>query len=205
MPSTDVIIGFKAHLGWLAAVAVRAGGNEPEPVQALRIDLFSDQPRETREPYHVAGGWHGLQRVARPRRPSTVIEQARIKQAALAAACLQRVRTEMGNEGWCWRKAVMLTGRGVLGDLDDALKSHASIHIAEGEAVRKAVRVAVGEMQVACIDQDEKSTLVEAGNKLRTSPEALDSRLKQCRPPQARSWTKEHRIIAAAAWLAASA
>ena len=52
------------------------------------------------------------------------------------------------------------------------------------------------------MNQDEKSALGGAADKLNLSTGELDERLKGLRPPEARSWTKEHRVIAAAAWLA---
>ena len=54
-----ICIAFKAHLGWVNAVAVHADADEPSPVFAERVELLGAGNREVVEPYHVAGGWHG--------------------------------------------------------------------------------------------------------------------------------------------------
>ena len=71
MTAIPVAVGFKAHLGWLSAVALTLNPDAPEPVLATRLDLFTDQPRDVREPFHVAGGWDGLQRTEPAEEPPT--------------------------------------------------------------------------------------------------------------------------------------
>jgi len=202
MSSPLVTVGFKAHLGWLAAVAVRANTDEPWPLAAERLDLFADQPREIREPYHVAGGWDGLTRVDPPADPAALIEKSLALQATRTEARLLRYHVELSEAGLQWRHAVVLIGRGIVHDLQNTLSSHAHIHIAEGEAVRQATRTALSHMRLPWVEQDEKSALAGASGLLKISKEELENRLEQRRPEQARSWTKEHQTIAAAAWLA---
>ena len=204
MPETEVTVGFKAHLGWLAAVTVAARASAPQPLDAVRLDLFADQPREVREPYHVAGGWDGLTQVAKPDDPAAVVKRAAAQQVRHTASAFERFRGELEHAGLQWRSAVLLIGRGIVHDLEETLQSHAHIHIAEGEAVRAATRAALTKIGVPYVEQDEKSALAGAADKLSTSAEALEAQLKQARPPNVRSWTKEHRTIAAAAWLAQS-
>ena len=199
----DVTVGFKAHLGWLAAVTIETAADEPRPLAASRLDLFTDQPREIREPYHVAGGWDGLEQVAKPDNPAAVIERACAAQARHTVAGLTLFRSEMADAGLRWQGAVVLATRGVVHELEYTLQSHAHIHIAEGDAVRSATRTALQALAIPYVDQDEKSALAGAADKLGTSAAQLDARLKALRPPDTRSWTKEHRVIAAAAWLAA--
>jgi hypothetical protein len=54
-------------------------------------------------------------------------------------------------------------------------------------------------MNIEQVDQDEKSTLAKAAQVL--NHEDCDSLMKGLRPPGARSWAKEERLIALAAWL----
>ncbi|MFP6814508.1 MAG: hypothetical protein VB948_12875 [Pseudomonadales bacterium] len=54
-------------------------------------------------------------------------------------------------------------------------------------------------MNIEQVDQDEKSTLAKAAQAL--NHEDCDSLMKGLRPPGARSWAKEERLIALAAWL----
>jgi hypothetical protein len=96
----------------------------------------------------------------------------------------------------------VLTGRGVLGtDLERILASHAQIHIAEGEAVRDATRAALAVLNIACVDQDEKSIAAAAAQRWHCSPAACDERVRRARPASANVWRKEERLIALGAWL----
>ncbi len=202
MSAVPVAVGFKAHLGWLSAVALTLNPEMPEPVLAVRLELFADEPRAVREPYHVAGGWDGLQRVLLPDYPARLVRRGRMRQDELTLNRLSRFRAELEASGCQWRQAVMLTGRGTAGDLADTLRSHARIHVAEGEAVRQAGRAALQSLKVPCTDQDEKSAMALAGERLGRTTAELDTLLGNRRPPDTPSWNKEHRTICAAVWLA---
>ncbi|MCZ6710899.1 MAG: hypothetical protein O7B25_11095, partial [Gammaproteobacteria bacterium] len=54
-------------------------------------------------------------------------------------------------------------------------------------------------MNIEQVDQDEKRTLTEAAHAL--GHQDCDSLMKGLRPPGAKSWAKEERLIALAAWL----
>ncbi|HIG43864.1 MAG: hypothetical protein ABGY96_25175 [bacterium] len=96
----------------------------------------------------------------------------------------------------------MLTSRGWLGDdLEHILGSHAHIHVAEGEAIRSATRLALDAMGTVFIEQDEKSTLPEASRQLNCNLLDCDSMMKRLKPADAKSWRKEERLIALGAWL----
>jgi hypothetical protein len=194
-----VCVAFKAHLGWVNAVAVLARRSRPTPVHAERIDLFSADDREAVEPYHVAGGWHGLDQGPRPENPEAVIRRGRAKQAAAAVERLARLKGDLDAAGLDWQRAVVLTARGWLGDLEHILGSHAHIHVAEGEAIRDATRAALADLQILSTDQDEKSIAELAGKRLRVDD--CDAMMKELRPVGIRSWRKEERSIALGAWL----
>ena len=195
-----VCVAFKAHLGWVNAVAVTIGANAPTPVHAQRIDLLDGKDREALEPYHVAGGWAGLEQARRPSNPGVVIRRGRRKQVAAAKKKLIAFRELLKREDLQWRRGVVLTSRGRLGeDLEHILGSHVHIHVAEGEAIRDATRAALKAMDIEQVDQDEKSTLTEAANRL--SCKDCDSLMKNLRPSGAKSWRKEERLLALGAWL----
>ena len=54
-------------------------------------------------------------------------------------------------------------------------------------------------MNIEQVDQDEKSTLADASHALNRND--CDSLMKGLRPPGVKSWAKEERLIALAAWL----
>lgn len=195
-----VCVALKAHLGWMNAVAVEIDSRTPKPVHAQRVDLLNAEDREVTEPYHVAGGWSGLERVPPPEDPVAVIRRGRQAQVRLAKSALATFRSMLEQQGFLWVRAVVLTGRGRLGDdLKHILGSHAHIHIAEGEAIRDAARSALKVLNIGSVNQDEKSILVEARSTL--DCEDCDGLMKGLRPPDAKSWAKEERLIALAAWI----
>lgn len=198
----SVCIAFKAHLGWVNAVAVRVDRKAPTPVHAQRVDFFDGDDRAVSEPYHVAGGWQELDRVPRPADPGAVIAKGHKAQAKCAKKQLQMFRKTLEGRGLLWTRAVMLIGRGIVHEnLEDILGSHAHIHVAEGEAIRDATRAALVTLKIDYCDQDEKSILETVAQKTGDTPAGCDDRMKGLKPQTARAWAKEDRVIAWGAWL----
>lgn len=193
-----ICVAFKAHLGWVNAVGVRAEADEPSPVFAERVELLGTANREILEPYHVAGGWHGLEKGLRPDNPAEIIRRGREQQADSALDRLAMFRGTI-EQRFRWQSAVMLTSRGRLGDMEHMLRSHAQIHVAEGESIRDATRAALDELGIPCTNLDEKSILGEAAIQL--GVEDCDAFMKERRPKETGSWRKEERVIALGAWL----
>jgi hypothetical protein len=200
MAMAAVCIAFKAHMGWVNAVAVAIDAPKPKPLLARRVDLFEGQGREVVEPYHVAGGWDGLERVPQPPDPAKVISAGRKKQVAATKKQLRAFQKSLVGQGLDWQRAVVLVGRGWMGHtLEEILGHHAHIHVYEGEAVRDATRSALDAIGVPWIEQDEKSVPELAASELRVRDS--DGFMKPLRPDGVRSWTKEERLIGLAAWL----
>jgi len=198
----SVCVAFKAHQGWVNSVAIDTASSTPAPVLAQRIELFEAGDREVTEPYHVAGGWHGLKQVPRPSNPSAVIARGRKRQVAAAKKQITAYLKVLEQNDLQWTLAVILIGRGKLADdLERILGSHAHIHIAEGEAVRSAMRAALDTINIDYVVQDEKSVLADAGRELDLGEDQCDSYLRELKPAGTRSWRKEERLIALGAWL----
>lgn len=118
----------------------------------------------------------------------------------MAKSKLAKFNAELTLQQYDWQRAVVLTGRGIShDDLEDILGSHAHIHVAEGEATRDATRASIDALKIAYINQDEKNitSLCEAA----LSCADADEFMKLRRPENAKSWTKEHRVIGLGAWL----
>lgn len=200
----DIVAAFKAHLGWVNVVCVRAIASQPEPLRVDRVELFQDAPREVREPYHVAGGWHGLKKSPRPPEPAAIIRNGRRRQVTATRKALKGYALALKNAGCQLRAAVVLTGRSrPFEGLEDILGSHAHIHVAEGEAVREATRRALTAESVPWANIDEKSILEVAAAELDRTTAACDTLVKAARPEAARHWSKEERWLALGAWLGA--
>ena len=196
-----VCVAIKAHMGWVNAVAVLIDTESPTPLHIRRIDLIDGEDREAAEPYHVAGGWHGLEQSPRPADPAAIIRRGTHRQIEVAKKQLLAYRKNLMELGLDWKLAVVLTGRGWLGDLEHTLGSHAHIHVAEGEAIRSATRLALDAMGTVFINQDEKSILSAVSQQLNCSQQDCDSMMKPLKPADAKSWRREERLIALGAWL----
>jgi hypothetical protein len=197
-----VCVAFKAHMGWVNAVVVQVGADSPKPLLAQRIDLVEGEVREVTEPYHVAGGWQGLQSSKRPENPEAIIRRGTAIQISSATKRLKLYARMLSQQALQWTSAVVLTGRGFLGDdLEHILGAHAHIHVAEGEAIRNATRHALGSLGISFVNQDEKSILPIASDKMECSVEDCDKFMKSVKPPNTKSWRKEERLIALGAWL----
>ena len=197
-----VCVAFKAHMGWVNAVVVQVGADSPKPLLAQRIDLVESEDREVLEPYHVAGGWQGLQSYKRPENPEAIIRRGTAVQISSATRRLKLYAKMLSQEALQWAGAVVLTSRGLLGDdLEHILGSHAHIHVAEGEAIRNATRHALDSLGISFVNQDEKSILPAASDRMACSVEECDNFMKSVKPPDTKSWRKEERTIALGAWL----
>jgi len=197
-----VCVAFKAHMGWVNAVAVQVEADSPRPLLAQRIDLVAGEDREVLEPYHVAGGWQGLKSYKRPEDPEAIIRRGTEKQISSARKRLKLYARMLAHQELQWTGAVVLTSRGWLGeDLEHILGAHAHIHVAEGEAIRNATRHALDSLSITFVNQDEKSILPAASEKMACSIEDCDSFMKTVKPPNTKSWRKEERTIALGAWL----
>ena len=194
----SVCIAFKAHLGWVNAVGVDVDAQSPTLRFARRIDLFDDDDPELASPYHVAAGWSGQTRVPPPLDPAAAVRRGLRRQAAAVAERLADLRQQLAEQRFDWARAVLLTRRGWFGDLDHNLSSHEHVHVAEGDAIRQATSAAFATLGIDAANQDEKSV----GPTMEAAFGAdWDAHWKALRPPVAKSWRKEERLIAAAAWL----
>ena len=100
------------------------------------------------------------------------------------------------------RSLNFLSTRGWLSeDLEHTLAAHAHVHVAEGDAIRGALRTGVAKLALDCMDQDEKSVRPAARAALGCSNDELKVRMKDARPADTRSWRQEEQLVALAAWL----
>jgi hypothetical protein len=74
--------------------------------------------------------------------------------------------------------------------------------VAEGLAVRDALRFAFGQSGLKVIEMDEKSLPEAASKALRLSIADIDLRLKSLGAAAGRPWRKEQKLACLAAWLA---
>ncbi len=202
-------IGVSAHLGWAAVAAVEIASSEKRALRVLytgRIETADPGDREAKEPYHVAGGFDGLDRVPRPADPAASVERGLRKQRRHTARALARVEKELASEGRRVGCAGILVSRGrAAKDLEKAIGSHTQIHIEEGLAVRESLRRALAESCRSArwvSDIDQKSVVSIASEELAMKEAALLAVLGAAKPGNGGPWRKEEKTAALAAWIA---
>ncbi len=186
-------MGISYHMGWFCyAITGRFG-----VIAATgRIETGTPGDRLSLEPYHVAGGWEGLERVPVPGEPAALVKRGLQLQRRITAKNLKKHPLFSG-----LKKASILVGRGRRPPtLDKALAAHAQIHIAESFAVLDAITDALSAEGVKVIQQDRKSLMTDAERSLGKSEEDILAELKVMKPDDG-PWRKEEQLCALATWL----
>ncbi len=196
-------LGFSTHLGWCACTATLIQGVEIAATRTFRLTTAEPDDRLALEPYHVAGGFDGLNRVPPPSEPDALVELGLTRQRTATLAALGELLDQL--TGWPRpARAGLLTGRGrQAASLEKVLSSHTQIHVAEGNAVRESVTLACGENRIEVIALDRKTLSEIVLDTLQVEEADLHKKLAQLRPENGGSWRKEEKICAIVALLAA--
>ncbi len=196
-------IGVSAHLGWAATSVLACDKRSLRILRTDRIETSPEGDREASEPYHVAGGFHGLARVPPPANPEAVLRRGLQKQQRFTARTLQRLAVELAALDHKLALAGILVSRGrPAPSFEKAIGSHTQIHIQEGLAVRAAIGSALGDAGVKVHEIDQKSVIAIACEELGESERALMQQLAATRPENGGAWRKEEKLAALAAWIA---
>jgi len=121
----QVALGFKAHSGWAAVVAVAGSPADLRVLLRRRIELLPADGSVPKQVYHAA------EEVGMPAAADFVARcSAACEEAAVGA--LREVLAELGDERARIGRAGLVTGSGKLPErLESILKAHAFVHAAE--------------------------------------------------------------------------
>ncbi len=196
-------IGISAHLGWAATSTIAVGKSGVRVLRTDRLEIAKPGDRETGEPYHVAGGFEGLERVARPSNPERSLAKGLQRQRRSALRVISGLASALEDDGYRIAFAGLLVSRGrAAGSFEQAVGSHVQIHIEEGIAVRESFRLALVNSDVIVLPLDQKGLWPQASAELGRTEAALLSDLRMRRPESGGPWRKEEQSAALAAWIA---
>jgi hypothetical protein len=132
------------------------------------------------------------------------VAEGRKRQDELAAAGLKQIVRKLRKAGGEPAVAALLLNRaGWISDLlEYSLAWPEHPPVAEGLAVRDALRVALGKLGIAVAEMDEKSLPDAASKALGLKPAAIDAQLKAFGATAGRPWRKEQKLACLAAWVA---
>jgi hypothetical protein len=193
-------IGFRAHSGWAAAVAIvqAAGGPSEAPVVVARrrIEMRERGASGPSQPYHAAVGLD----IREARRH---VEACEAHAAARATNELRGMLEDLRQLGHPVAGCGLLLGSGrPLPALEKILASHPLLHTAEGELFREALRAAsqACRLPVTQVKEHDLHTRVVSESRLqgRDLAQLMTGLGKALGPP----WGMDQKHAAMAAWLA---
>ena len=194
-------IGVSAHLGWAASATVVVGKSGLRVVRTDRLEIAAADDRVAREPYHVAGGFEGLDRVPPPADPEASLRRGLARQRRLAKGVFSELSLTLASDGFRLAFAGILVSRGKPApDFERSVGSHTQIHVEEGIAIRESIRRALEALGAKVCELDQKRLWPDGASQLQVRESSLATTLRQLRPDHGH-WRKEEQSAALAAWL----
>lgn len=186
-------LGFRAHSGWAALVAVAGPAAEPAAVLRRRVELSGLLPRQ---PFHAAEGLRFAEAddlVRRAAEEASVLAEHAVRDALGELPASGDARVAVG--------LLLAAGRPLPG-LPQILASHALIHAAEGELFRDVLRRAAHACGLAVVEVRERELEGRAERSLRRPRPSIRARLARWGKALGPPWTQDEKQAALAAWLA---
>jgi len=181
-------LGFRAHSGWAALVAVAGSIDAIHILDRRRIEIADREMPGSKQPYHAAAELPFPEAEALVQ---TAIESSRALAQEAISAAVKALKSRGHEVGAC---GVVLGSGKPLPDLKRILASHALIHTAEGEMFRDVLVWAAKQSRLPVVGVWEKN--LEA-----SSLQRIDSLGKLIGPP----WTQDQKYATVAALMALSA
>jgi hypothetical protein len=189
-------IGFRAHSGWAALVAVAGSRRRVEVVDRRRLVTCDPKIAGSKQPYHAAEGLpfaRAEMLVGRCLASSRQLARTEIKKA------LRNLEIRGLRVVGC---GLLLASGRPLPSLADILGSHALIHAAEGEMYRDVLARAAGHYRLPVAGIRERELFARAEKVLGLPSVRLRRILGELGKPLGPPWTQDQKLAALAAWLA---
>jgi hypothetical protein len=207
MSAVPVGLGFRALKGGSVVVGVAADGREPRIMLSSFLATAAEGDRLSLEPYHVAAEMERGPGGGPSAEAEAAVTEGRKRQDALAAAGLEDILARLRKtRGEPVVAALLVNRAGWVTDLlaySLAFADHPPV--AEGLAVRDALRFAFGRCGIHGVEVDEKTLHEIASKELQLAPADIDARLKALGATAGRPWRKEQKLACLAAWVAVAA
>jgi hypothetical protein len=190
-------IGLRAQRGGAIAVAIAIEAGEARILASTIIETHAPNDRLSLEPYGVAAGMP-------PAGAAAAVAEGRRRQDRLATEGLRALAHRLGEAEYQPTVAALLVNRaGWITDLLEYSRAWAEhVAVAEGLAVRDALRFGLRQNGIVLIEQDEKSLQAHAAITLGLSPAGIEAQLKIFGKTVGKPWRKEQKLACLAAWVA---
>ncbi len=191
-------LGFRAHSGWTALVAIALEKGTPHVLLRERPHLVKTFTFEFRQPYHTA-------KEKSTTESRNVVSRARDEARELARQAISSVQSNFQHQGYELKSCGLLLSSGkALPDLPKILASHALIHSADGELFREALLHASVRCGIETFTVKESEVFKRAWETLRLKPDELGQCLVRIGAEVGAPWTQDEKLAALVAWLSLS-
>lgn len=190
-PNT-VVLGFRPHTYWTAAVAVGGAMGDPRVVARHKIVFAAGEERSV---YHQAAD-------APEAEAEALIERVRVRVEANAKAGISRLVELLRADDLALTLAVAPAGGRKLPTLAEIRRVHTLQHAAEGEFYRDAVAAACAALGLEVRRPIERELPALVCDRLGIGRSDLDARMKALGAKLGSPWSEDQRLATLAAWTA---
>jgi hypothetical protein len=196
---TPVALGFRAHSGWTAGIAVAGPPQSSVVIDRRRIELVDEKTSRSLQPYHAAAEMEFQE-------AEKWVKHCIDRTQTLARQAVQAFIREL--EGKDYRVVacgvVLASGR-ALPPLATILASHPLIHTAEGELFRNALSGAGKDHGLPVTGVKERELYTRGAAELGVDEDELRRRLMEMGRLLGPPWRQDEKSSTVAAWLALAA
>ena len=193
---TRAALGFRAHSGWAAVVAVAGTPRAPEVLDRRRITIADSAIAGSKQPYHAA---EGLPLAA----AKELLQRCEAGSRRLARKAVGEIVEDLEAKGYAVAGCALLLASGrPLPELTSILASHALIHTADGEHFRDALVLACEHRRLSVLRVQSRDLPAEAASRFRIAAGDLMARVNAVGKPLGPPWTQDQKLAALVAWLA---
>jgi hypothetical protein len=189
-------VGFRAHSGWVAMVALTVTKGALAVLARERVHLVDTFTYRFRQPYHTA-------RRLPLEEGRTFVSCSRTEARRLAFRAIGSLQTNLAAQGYKLNFCGLLVASGrPLPRLPKILASHSLIHTADGELFREALLHASSRCGLDSMKVKEKELLSSASQVLHLEAGELQSRVREIGRPFGSPWSQDEKFASLVAWLA---
>src|SRR6267378_6420402 len=194
--SKQAALGFRAHSGWTALIAVYVDRGSPAVLARRRVHLVETFTYEFRQPYHTA-------KKMPLDKARDFVSRMQSEARRLAHRAILGLQSDLQKQGIALNSCGLILASGKpLPNLEKILVSHALIHTADGELFREAIVHASARSGLAMCTVKERELLDRSGQAFRMKSAALLQRVTKLGRPLGAPWTQDEKLATLAAWLA---
>lgn len=194
--ANNAALGFRAHSGWAAAVALAGSPRSPEVIDRRRISLIEPGSPGGVQPYHAA------RTMNLPKAEEFIKDVIVAIDRRALVAVRDFAEAISGNNQHITCCGIVLASGRALPSLESTLRSHAMVHTAEGELYRSAIAKAAKSLNWRCVRVPERDLYKFAAKQLHIPEPKLKTRITEMGRSQGSPWSADEKCATLVAWLA---